>query len=274
MKKRVILMFITTAIMLAACESYSSSEKGRENPVDMNNMTESMVVSEDKPDEQEKYPLEAPTEWNSKVKVEGTRAVYTSLDELEKASDLIVIGEYADKTEQFAKYEYSQEFKKEIIVDGVSQNTIKAEKILKGKAPQRIVISQRYIINAQNGELIAFTEMTPMKKGDRWIFFLQYDKERKTYWCAGDYSGRYPMPDEKLHLLCKKTDEYKKQLSAYIKENGIDIYDIKEDQHAGLAKYDRMREDIQKEVDKNAFGLLDETINIELYSDIVNKYKL
>ena len=67
-------MFITTAIMLAACESYSSSEKGRENPVDMNNMTESMVVSEDKPDEQEKYPLEAPTEWNSKVKVEGTRA--------------------------------------------------------------------------------------------------------------------------------------------------------------------------------------------------------
>ena len=52
------------------------------------------------------------------------------------------------------------------------------------------------------------------------------------------------MPDEKLHLLCKKTDEYKKQLSAYIKENGIDIYDIKEDQHAGLAKYDRMREDI------------------------------
>lgn len=25
---------------------------------------------------------------------------------------------------------------------------------------------------------------------------------------------------------------------------------------------------------KNTFGLLDETINIELYSDIVNKYKL
>ena len=279
MKRHLMITVIACALVMAGCadaNSSSSSEKTDSQQQSSSLADSSSEVSAAEPDgKSEKYPTNAPEQWKSEVKVEGSRITYGSFDELEKASDLIVIGEYAENTRQYPEYEQSSEFGKEILVDCVSKNTIKVEKVLKGEAVQSIKISQRYGISETDCELVAFTGLTPMKKGDRWIFFLQYDKQRDTYWVAGDHSGRYPLPDEKLRGLCSRMADYNEELNKYVKENNIDLSNVKPQQQAGLAKFDEKRQEILNGADKNVFGVLDAaSINLSLYGEVLKKFGL
>ena len=79
------------------------------------------------------------------IRVESDRIVYSDLKSLTAASELIVIGEYADDTEQNLKYEYSERYKKGVLMDAVSTHTIHVKKILKGSPHKKeLKISQRY----------------------------------------------------------------------------------------------------------------------------------
>lgn len=58
--------------------------------------------------------------------------------------------------------------------------------------------------------------MTPMKKGEEWIFFLYYDAVNDTYWCAGDYSGRYPLPEGVALEACKKAKKVRSEYEDWL----------------------------------------------------------
>ena len=151
------------------------------------------------------------------IRVEGDRIVYSDLKSLTAASELIVIGEYADDTEQNLKYEYSEGYKKDVLMDAVSTNTIHVKKILKGSPDKKeLKISQRYGTEEERNALVTFSSMTPMKKGEEWIFFLYYDAVNDTYWCAGDYSGRYPLPEGAALEACKKAKKVRSEYEDWL----------------------------------------------------------
>ena len=151
------------------------------------------------------------------IRVEGDRIVYSDLKSLTAASELIVIGEYAGDTEQNLKYEYSERYKKDVLMDVVSTNTIHVKKILKGSPDKKeLKISQRYGTEEERNALVTFSSMTPMKKGEEWIFFLYYDAVNDTYWCAGDYSGRYPLPEGAVLEACKKAKKVRSEYADWL----------------------------------------------------------
>ena len=151
------------------------------------------------------------------IRVEGDRIVYSDLKSLTAASELIVIGEYAGDTEQNLKYEYSEGYKKDVLMDVVSTNTIHVKKILKGSPDKKeLKISQRYGTEEERNALVTFSSMTPMKKGEEWIFFLYYDAVNDTYWCAGDYSGRYPLPEGAVLEACKKAKKIRSEYADWL----------------------------------------------------------
>lgn len=203
--KKAMIVLLTSAALLAGCGASDSSA----SPVSLKETS---------------YPKSAPASYQSFVQVEGDRIIHHSFSELEAASELIVVGEFAEDTQQEATYKYSEEFGKDILTDAVSRNVIAVSKVIKGEAPDRINISQRYGIS-DSGELTAFSGLPPMKKGDKRIFFLKYDKENDTYWCEGDFTGRYPVPDEKLLAAANEISEAQTELDKWTEEHRSEISD-------------------------------------------------
>lgn len=60
------------------------------------------------------------------------RVVFDDLNMLEDYVDIAVVGEFIADTEQEITYGYSDHFKKEIVTDIVSYNTIEVKKVLMG----------------------------------------------------------------------------------------------------------------------------------------------
>ena len=227
------------------------------------------------------------------VKVEGDRIVYYDFDSLEESADLVVTGKFKNDTTQNLKYEYSSEFGKDILVNTVSSNKIEIIKVLKGEADeQTLKVSQRYGFIEESNELVTFSEMTSMEKGDEWIFFLYYDDENDTYWCSGDYSGRYPLPDSSLNTICKEINEIRNERDNFLDGKQSDnntptsssdylytaadgseyVFTNAED----IKKMTSFDDDISLAAEKitaDKFGVYDEElINIELYCDILDEY--
>ena len=217
----------------------------------------------------EKYPTNAPTQWEKVTKVTSDTIVYNSLEELVKASDLIVLGEYSQDTQQFPGFSGGS-----FPDDCVSVNAVKVQSTIKGKAPETVKIAQRYCISADTKELLSFSGLTPMKKGDAWIFFLKYDQENDIYWCAGDYTGRYPIPDSVLTGKCADVRGITAELDNWLKEQKLDLRDLSkvtEAQANKLAEFGKRLDDIVSGIDPTSFGVLDKnSINIELYSQITD----
>lgn len=245
------------------------------------------------------------------VKMEAERSIYYFIDDLEAATDIIVIGEFIEEDTQKAKYQYETDDVHMFLTDIYSTNVIEIKKVLKGKVESdTIKVSQSYGIEEDTGRLITFSELTPMKKGESWIFFLRYNEENETYWCVGDYSGRYPVPNDELFEIRDRVKEIKKPLSRVLtgeKEisrsqaekiiasneriqrdiGGKDIspdylyeasdgrlYQISEsmDKEAIMNIYSKIDE-CRAELKPETFGVFDQSkINLELYCDILERY--
>ena len=246
------------------------------------------------------------------VKMEAERSIYYFIDDLEAATDIIVIGEFIEEDTQKAKYQYETDDVHMFLTHIYSTNVIEIKKVLKGKVESdTIKVSQSYGIEEDTGRLITFSELTPMKKGESWIFFLRYNEENETYWCVGDYSGRYPLPNEELLELCNKVKEIKKPLNKILteekelsrsqtemiiesyeedqrgkgsSENSPDylyessdrsIYRISDDgDKKEIANVYSKIDECRAEIMPETFGVFDQNkINLELYCDILEKYE-
>lgn len=145
------------------------------------------------------------------IKMNSDRIVYNSFDELLEDAELVIIGEVAENPEQNLEYSYSRYFKKDILTDATTYAKVKVLKVLEGEIDKdEVVVKQRCGILEDEKQLVTFSEMTPLVSGDKWIFFLYADGDESdvnnidedyleaTYWCVGDYNGRYPVPDESI----------------------------------------------------------------------------
>ncbi|MCH5205512.1 MAG: hypothetical protein J1F09_01080 [Oscillospiraceae bacterium] len=126
---------------------------------------------------------------------EADRILHYSLEELEKDCDIAVVGTFVGDSTQDITYQYSDDFGKEIILGVKSFNTIEVKQVLMGdiNVGDTLNVSQRY--GVVDDRLITMSELTPMIKGDTWIFFLYNNYDSGIYVCCGDSDGRYPLPN-------------------------------------------------------------------------------
>ncbi|MBR4306090.1 MAG: hypothetical protein IKT78_04525 [Ruminiclostridium sp.] len=131
----------------------------------------------------------------SLVEIENDKLTYSNLSQVEEHTDVIVIGTFEKETTQELFYASIAEINKDVVYHAVSENSIKVAKVLKGdvKVGESLVVMQEYGTLKDTKELRTVSELTPMEKGDTWLFFLFEDDEGGKYWCTGDNSGRFPV---------------------------------------------------------------------------------
>ena len=139
---------------------------------------------------------------------------FSSYEELAEYSQLVVMGTFTNNSGQETAEtdipDFSQAMKGDFINKYQSYNTLKVENVLKsnGKvwAGDEIIITQPYSVVydiSDEYNLYSFSQLTPMVKGDKWIYFLNpngdYPEEiwgDQSYSAVNDYEGRYPVPGE------------------------------------------------------------------------------
>lgn len=233
-----------------------------------------------------------PTDGMEIVQAGGDRMIYTSLPELEAASDVIVIAEFAENATQTLTPENGIN-----LIDAVSVNSIVVCDTLSGEimaVSSHPTVSQRYGVLEEQNKLVTFSGLTPMNKGDKWIFFLSYDEQNNTYWVEGDTSGRYPLPEGDIAELYKETLAVIRQRDAflntaqkisademppenaylYLDANG-GIYALNEDEINTVVSYEMQLQEIRDGASAEEFGVYDnQSINLPLYCAIIDKYGL
>lgn len=134
---------------------------------------------------------------------------YKRYEELAEKSSLVVMGTFIDDTCQVTDDHDVPDFAHETLMSyypkHMSFNTLKVEKVLKSDGQvwegDEIVIAQPYVY--ADGAMYSFSQLTPMIKGDSWVYFLkQYSSDYPeesygtgAYYTVNDYEGRYPVPD-------------------------------------------------------------------------------
>ncbi len=122
---------------------------------------------------------------------------YDDYNTLFEDSDLVVSGSFIDDAikETTRQYDITDCRYKEY--KGFSHNTFKIDKVYKGSAESdTITIRQENFIDEENQRIITYSELTPMIKGDKWLYFLKKGGDEGTYFLRGDYSCRYPLDTE------------------------------------------------------------------------------
>lgn len=164
---------------------------------------------------------------------ESNRMVFGDLEQLEKHSDIIVVGTFNKDSEQEEIYQYDGHFEKDVLATVISTNSIEVSKVIKGdvNVGDTVPITQDY--GVIDNQLVTTSELTPMLKGDTWIFFLSENTSEiraGKYSCTGDNDGRYPLKNFSYRRIALTDNE---DLGVYNKE------DFREDIYSEiLEKYD------------------------------------
>ena len=112
--------------------------------------------------------------------------------------DLAVVGEFIDEPCQDIDPErpYPGEPRDPFGDYGYSFNCFRVDKVLTPdssvKEGDELVIYQSYAIAGDS--IVSHSKLTPMLKGDRWVYFLTYSESSGIYSPYNDYMGRYPDP--------------------------------------------------------------------------------
>lgn len=120
---------------------------------------------------------------------------YNTYRDLLNNCDLAVLGEFTDDPWQDIDPNDTTDI---YHLNFSSYNSFKIDQVLTqdgsttAEQGTEIIIRQFYAI--KNREIISSSQLTPMLKGDRWVYFLKYDEENNTYTPLSDYYGRYPDP--------------------------------------------------------------------------------
>jgi hypothetical protein len=151
------------------------------------------------------------------------RVRYDSLEHLLKSSTIVVIGELIEETQ--ASHRYNAE------VDDYSYaeayNKLRIIEVLEGNARtgDTIRIAQAYAFQdakqwtGNDGDviLVTYDDMTPMHKGDRWIYFLVFDTHFNVYVPVGWSDGRYPIPNREIMQVM---DEFPRGATDFLNKSG------------------------------------------------------
>ena len=189
MKKIILTVILTTSLLLTACSNIA--EEGVHTTsgfvtVNMENIESAGIVgtSNSISYSNVQQMLEA-ADWGS-----GTLEDFSA--------DLVVIGEFIGDTQAKLRKQYSEHFGKDVVFFADAFNELKIIEVLDGKADvgDILPIVQRYGIDEERKMFMSFDGMTPMHKGDRWIYFLKFDEYTSAYESLGLSDGRYPLPNK------------------------------------------------------------------------------
>ncbi|MCM1055173.1 MAG: hypothetical protein NC394_06595 [Bacteroides sp.] len=138
---------------------------------------------------------------------EGNYLRFYDLEALEDHSEIVAVGTFAENSAQEVKYKYMEYFDKEVVFSVMSFNEIKVEKVIKGdvKEGDTLKIGQEYA--EKDGRFISESALTPMMKGDKWLFFLEPSDSGEFYFCVGYSEGRYPVKDTSYKRIALTENE-------------------------------------------------------------------
>lgn len=220
------------------------------------------------------------------------RIVYEDFTSLLEHSDVVLFGSFTkDADEKIIHDENGLEY------DALAVNYVKVDKVYKGTINEKsIKVMQRYGYDDKTKRRITFSSLSPMVKGDKWLFFLKYDEENGGYWCAGDYTGRYPMLSDELQSfydIVAKIYEEKDQLfekrasisaeeaekryeqgeESFCEKNGK-IYPVTKEEAERLKGNQSAIEEKLAALSPNVFGLYDSRLfQAETWYDVINWIK-
>ncbi len=134
------------------------------------------------------------------VNVACNRMLYESLEGVEEEATIIVEAEAGNVLDQVVSSFYDSTFQKDLPSAGYTRRELKIEKVHQGdvNVGDKIVLMQDYFIwtNTDNiKQLISLTGLKPMKKGEKYLLFLAWDKNKEGYYAVGDFQGVYPLED-------------------------------------------------------------------------------
>lgn len=121
-----------------------------------------------------------------------------SFDDIEESSDFVVVGEFIDDASVcYERYVYEDYFKKDVLRGIISSCPMKITKVLSdnsGNAKVGDVVNVLQWEGIWEDRFITTSALTPMLKGDEWVFCLSYTKTEnyEGYVCEGGCAGRYP----------------------------------------------------------------------------------
>lgn len=121
--------------------------------------------------------------------------LYDSYRDLLNDCDVAVVGQFIDDPWQDIDSDDQTEIGS---FNYNSYNRFKINKILGGSGcgtvleGSDVIISQNYAI--KGGSFYSYSKLTPMLKGDRWVYFLKFNEKNGTYYSLNDYMGRFPDP--------------------------------------------------------------------------------
>ncbi len=129
----------------------------------------------------------------------ASRARSYTFEDLAEKSSAVVVGTFVDDARQnvpltgMIKYSEME-----------SYNKLCIDKVFKGevKVGEEIVISDNYCVNEGKLFFMGSLALTPMIKGEQWVYFLDKSGDGDYYDCLGCTDGRYPVPgSEKTFVL-------------------------------------------------------------------------
>lgn len=145
------------------------------------------------------------------------RVVPDDLEDLEKYSDVAVVGEVIGDMVSDNSYMYSAYFGKEILTFPRSYTTIKVKQVLMGDVNIGDELSIEQLCGIDDGVLYSISDLTPLVKGDEWVFFLCGGRESNVYGCVADCDSRYPT----------KNSAAKNSRMSFAPEYQLGVYDEK-----------------------------------------------
>ena len=161
---------------------------------------------------------------------EGNYLQFFDLESLENYSEIVVVGTFFEESTQEIKYKYMDIFDKEVLFSVKSFNEIEITKVFKGdvNVGDTLKIGQEYAV--VEDRFVTESALTPMMKGDTWIFFLEPSDNGEYYYCVSYSEGRYPVKDFVYTRIALTENE---DLGVY------DVKDFKEEIYNEiLEKYD------------------------------------
>lgn len=120
------------------------------------------------------------------------RGSIRDLEELEQKCDIAFVGEYLDDGVQETNSMYMEQFDTDFVTSVLTTASVKVTRVLLGdiNVGDEVKVKLRYGI--VKDQLITGTALTPMQKGDEWVFFLTLSMDGTFYWHTYDSDGRYP----------------------------------------------------------------------------------
>ncbi len=189
------LLSITLAVLISICVTSCNKNENKKDDIKENKPQTNVISSE--------------------VDAIG----YQNLNELIEVCDLVVVGEHT--TDGVLQNEFLDANKSPYLFD-VSESSFEISRVIKGdvKVGDTINITQQYYIQNVEGvdTIYDSSEMTPMKKGEKWVYFLSYDEINDTYWIRNIY-GKYPVPESNNSTADGFTAE---EMGRYKKNNMVD----------------------------------------------------